>query len=105
MFTNPLTEYEMQHSGQRRPNTGRVLSSAVQLHWRARSKSLAYKIWSALIRRPSRLRELADVTAGCVVQGRHSLGVQPIALRQIRGSESRHADFDNRFHPTQDHTR
>jgi hypothetical protein len=105
MFINPLTEYEMQHSSKHQPNTGHVLASTVHLYWHARSKSLIYKLWSVLTRRSSRMRELADVTAGSVVQGRHSLGVLPIPLHKIRGSENRHADFDNHFHPTQERTR
>ena len=51
--------------------------------------------WAGLTRRPTALRHL-PVARG---QGGHSAGRRQVAIADIRGSEGRTSDFDNRFNP------
>jgi hypothetical protein len=57
-----------------------------------------------MTRRERRLLDLATIEAGCNIHTRHYLGVQTVFIEQIRGSESRSADFDSLFYPRQGHT-
>src|SRR4029434_6824896 len=63
------------------------------------------KFWKTLTGRSYTLLSLAEVQRENAVRGRHSRGVQLVALAQICGSEGRCADFDAAFRPLQDHTR
>ena len=59
------------------------------------------RLWAMLTRRPNGLRHL-PVARG---QGGHSAGRRPVAITDIRGSEGRTGDFDNRFNPLSSQTR
>src|SRR5690242_17601194 len=56
--------------------------------------------WRKLLARQSRpLQDLAHAEQEAHVVGRRYIGIQTVALRQIRGSEGRQGDFDADFHP------
>lgn len=66
---------------------------------RARLRALQRALKGALTRKPRRLLALTEV-AGCApILERHHLGVQEVAISQIRGSEGRSSDFDSDFLP------
>ena len=59
------------------------------------------RTWAGLTRRPTALRHL-PVARG---QGGHSAGRRLVAIADIRGSEGRTGDFDDRFNPLSSQTR
>lgn len=61
--------------------------------------------WSALAGSSRELLSLEDFSQACTVQARSSGGTRTVDIAQIRGSESRVADFDRDFSPLQEHTR
>jgi hypothetical protein len=73
------------------------------LYRNKRADAALARIWKAIIRKPARLRSLADTTAD--VRDRHTVGLQTIPLALICGTEGRGNDFDSGFRPAQEHTR
>lgn len=61
------------------------------------------RFWSALRGQPDRLPLLAEILDGQFVLGRHSIGLQEVALAAIVGSEARSDDFDRAFRPLRPH--
>ncbi len=59
--------------------------------------------WSTLTRRSRCLLALDELEATFGAQ--RDAGVQMVAIRQIRGTESRSSDFDRDFNPLHEHTR
>jgi len=78
---------------------------ALGLYERARRRGWWYRLQALLRGRSTALLELARITAGSTISARHSLGAQIVPIGQIRGSEGRRTDFDDTFHPLQNHTR
>jgi hypothetical protein len=83
--------------GQHQNNDAADLFSAAFAAGRAR------RLMAAITRRPNTLRSLgADHVKG---GGAHYAGLKPVALDDIRGSEGRQEDFDDRFNPLSARTR
>lgn len=75
-----------------------LFNSAYAGNWTA-------KMGGWLGRKPLRLLDLEEVTAGRRVVGRHYIGVRSIPIHKIRGSEGRVTDFDADFRVLNQHTR
>lgn len=73
------------------------------LYDRAIIRGWWYNLWAALRGRSSRLLDLRTLSANWRIREHYFLGEQSVPIKQIRGSESRSADFDADFHPTQPH--
>lgn len=71
---------------------------------KALAKGLGRRFWSKLVGRDNALQDLRQVLAGMQVDGRSYIGIQSVAISQIRGSENRVDDFDADFNPLQSHT-
>ncbi|MCP4400356.1 MAG: ParB N-terminal domain-containing protein [bacterium] len=71
---------------------------AIEAFDRARTKGLAFKLWSFFTRKPSGMLSLRDIHNACI-RTRHYEGDQTVNIDHIRGSENRMADFDAQFHP------
>lgn len=67
----------------------------------ARRAAFVEKVRSALLHHARQLFCL-DAIASCQVHNRHDGGIEPVSLRQIRGSVGRTCDFDHHFHPLHD---
>ena len=78
--------------------------AAVQAYESTWRRGWLYRLWAALLGRPRDLLDLRAVAAGRATRARHTVGVQTVPIRQIRGSEGRRHDFDSGFHPLQKHT-
>jgi hypothetical protein len=74
---------------------------ANQLYEIARLKHFFTSLWARLRRRPGVLLSLADARPGQKTENVFSLGVQPVPVRLVSGSESRTRDFDANFNPAQ----
>ncbi|CAA9293075.1 MAG: hypothetical protein AVDCRST_MAG26-4252 [uncultured Chloroflexia bacterium] len=72
---------------------------AGKLFDRAYFQGLRARVWAALHRRPSRLLDLNELSAGWTIHSRHFAGSRSVPIKQIRGSENRADDFDAAFHP------
>ena len=81
------------------------IDPSVEMFNRAFAAGRNHKFISMLTRRPSRLQDLASYQAH-VNNSRygHYAGVQEVALDDIRGTEGRLNDFDDRFHPLTERT-
>jgi hypothetical protein len=60
---------------------------------------------AALRGRSTALKNLEQLVAKSRVTSRRYVGLRPVSLDQIRGSEGRTGDFDRSFHPLSCHTR
>jgi hypothetical protein len=78
---------------------------AIGLYERARWRGWWHRLGAWLCGRPSRLRDVATLSAGHALAGGHHLGAQAVPLAQIRGSEGRRDLFDDRFYPLGDRPR
>ena len=74
------------------------------LKWRdARLHGRLKQALSLLTGRSRRLLDLSALRASSSLQGGHSIGIRTVAISKIRGSEGRSKDFDQEFHPLQQH--
>src|SRR5512135_531396 len=69
-----------------------------------RSGGLA-SLWGRIFGRSNNLLDLNELERRLPVRGRHYIGVQAVAIDQIRGSEGRVQEFDSQFHPLGENTR
>lgn len=76
-----------------------------ELYSRARERGQRGLFRSFFSRHSSCLRSLQEIEDTCAVHAHHDAGTQTVPLRQIRGSESRCADFDRDFNPLHDHNK
>src|SRR5712692_4184277 len=76
-------------------------NDAASLFSSARTAGRLRQLWAAVTRRPNALRSLETVRG----KGGHYAGLKQVAIDDIRGSEGRKADFDDRFNPLSDRTR
>jgi hypothetical protein len=79
--------------------------AVIALYDRAYWRGKLYRLLARVMRRPHRLLDLAQVDTQARNGRRHYAGTQTVPLAAIRGSESRGADFDARFHPLRPHDR
>lgn len=56
-----------------------------------------YRYFSWVFRKPFRLLNMGEYNLQ--VQNRHYLGIKPVEIRDIKGTEGKAGDFDNRFRP------
>jgi len=75
-----------------------------RLYERARWRAKLNRAWSKLRGQSAGLVDLETAQANSIITGRYHKRIQTVPIRQIRGSESRSRDFDNRFNPLQAHT-
>jgi hypothetical protein len=75
-------------------------NEAASLFSSARTAGRLRQLWAAISRRPNALHSL-ETTQG---KGGHYAGLKQVAIDDIRGSEGRQADFDDRFNPLSDRT-
>jgi hypothetical protein len=75
------------------------------LHARARQRGQWGQFRAGLTGHSRELLALRDVRAACLVEAESDVGALTVCIDQIRGSESRVADFDRDFNPLQDRTR
>lgn len=86
-----------------------ILQQEEKGFWGLLSRTLLWtgpeKMWSSLTGGSRRLLDLNAVQANCILVNYSYIGLQTIALRQIRGSASagRCCDFDANFRPLRDH--
>jgi hypothetical protein len=71
---------------------------------KALARGLTRRFWSKLVGQDNALQDLRLVLAGVQVDGRSYIGIQSVAISQIRGSENRVDDFDADFNPLQSYT-
>jgi hypothetical protein len=83
----------------------RAEQRAIQLYRHASGQGRLGQVWSRLTGQTSHLLKLASVEANCTVRSRVHGGLRLVAIRRIRGSQSRHKYFDRSFRPLQPHTR
>ena len=69
-------------------------------HRRARWR----RFWLKLFRRPVQTQSLKHLESAKVVLESHYRGISAVPIAQIRGSENRSHDFDDRFYPLQGHS-
>ena len=72
---------------------------------RARGKAFWRKLAAGLTGQEVDLLSLDEVRMRLPVEGQHDLGIQPVSIRQIVGSEGRYRDFDRAFLPRQTFTK
>lgn len=72
----------------------------VVAHRRARWR----RFWLKLFRRPVQIQSLKHLESTKVVLESHYRGISAVPIAQIRGSENRSHDFDDRFYPLQGHS-
>lgn len=106
MFNPYLSEEINAHAVHCRPAEKHLMARQIvrlflSLHRRARLSAF----WAALFGGAVGLLELADVEATGAVRERHTVGMQTVAISQIRGSEGRSRDFDAHFRPLHSHAR
>jgi hypothetical protein len=98
-------EYEsstsLRNAGDQYGFEAHAIVRASQLYEMARLKNFFAGLWARLRGRPSQLLNLADAHPGRNPANTFSLGMQPVPVRQVRGSESRWRDFDANFNPAQ----
>ncbi len=75
----------------------------IELYRRQLARGRARAIWSRLLRRSNRLRQLPARHGGH--QPVRDPAVRPVPLARIVGSEDRMRDFDHAFAPLQEYTR
>ena len=76
-------------------------NEAASLFSSARTAGRLRQLWAAISRRPNALHSL-EIVRG---KGGHYAGLKQVAIDDIRGSEGRQADFDDRFNPLSGQTR
>lgn len=72
---------------------------------RARRKAFFAQLRALIDRKSNDLLSFEEVRARLNVRGQHHLGLQPVPVANIIGSEGRYADFDRQFAPRHDATR
>ncbi len=78
--------------------------TGLETYNRARLQSKASRILGWVLRRTITLESLdAALDRNCGAQ--YEAGLQTVPIRQIRGTEGRHHDFDRAFRPLSDNTR
>jgi hypothetical protein len=76
------------------------VSQSVSLYNKVSVLGQLSRLWERVSGRNRHLLTLAEVEKSLNVRSRHRLaGVQPVLIRQIRGTEGRSEDFDGRFNP------
>ena len=78
--------------------------AANSLYTRAHQRGQRGQLWTSLTGRSRALLVLAEVSAACFIEAQSDSGLRTVPISQIRGSESRSADFDRDFNPLQAHT-
>jgi hypothetical protein len=77
---------------------------AMDLYEHTCQRGWLHQVGAMLRGRSACLLDLATIAAGRTISARCYLGAQTVPIRQIRGSEGRCDDFDDAFHPLQQHT-
>ncbi len=95
-YSLPSLVHTITDSQQRNNTAGALFSQAL-------STGQQRRWWAKLTRRPNGLRALP--AAAGRGQGSHDAGRKQVALANIRGSEGRTQDFDDRFYPATRQTR
>jgi hypothetical protein len=78
-------------------------NTSADLFYKALAAGFYRKIINLITRRPSRLLDLGSLQTR--MQNGHYAGLREVALDDIRGTEGRLDDFDDRFNPLTDRTR
>jgi hypothetical protein len=81
------------------------LRAALDCYRRAQSQGWLRKVFAAITGRSTALIDLEQLVAQTRVTSRRYVGLRVVALDEIRGSEGRTRDFDDRFNPVGCHTR
>jgi hypothetical protein len=79
--------------------------NALKLYHKQRWQALARRAWSVLSGRSCELYDLAGLCPSLATPGYERMGVQPVAIKKIRGSECKALDFDADFRPLTNHYR
>ena len=98
---NDATMLQYTLSANNKPSSDSVRRQAAQWFWAMRRTA----VWHKVIGRRSRLLALGDDERAAQVTARYDLGLQTIALSQVKGSEGRGKDFDANFYPTSNHSK
>jgi hypothetical protein len=77
--------------------------TSANLFYKALAAGRNHKFFGKLTRRPSCLMDLGSYHSHS--WNGHYAGEQEVALDDIRGTEGRQNDFDDRFHPLTEHSR
>jgi hypothetical protein len=75
---------------------GYAIQRALALFRSANHKAQLGRLWARLRKKPNVLFSLPTLGKATNM---HARGIQPVAIRQIRGSEGRALDFDGNFRP------
>jgi hypothetical protein len=75
-----------------------------QLYDRVHTRGQLAHLWATLTRRSRALTPLASVEVNHNIRARHAIGVQPVPIAKIGGTEGRSGGFDCAFYPLQTHT-
>ncbi len=63
------------------------------------------RLWATLMGKATALIHLGAIQEANTICACHYIGVQPVPISQIRGSEGRCGDFDALFHPLKPHNK
>jgi hypothetical protein len=70
---------------------------------KARFRGLVGKFLATIMGFSSTLMDVKTITQGKSVRSRHYVGSRTVNIRQIKGSEGRCQDFDQKFNPLKTH--
>ncbi|GEM_PF-1118398 len=83
----------------------RCMEEARRMYARMLWRGRWWRLWMRLRRQPHHLLLLGQMVPALQVASRHATGITAVAVRLIRGSESRIGDFDQKFNPIRTHDR
>ena len=82
-----------------------AVRNAWNLYLRVRNNGWLSRIKALVTEHKKQLLDLETTEKQAHVSNRHYVGIRPVPIRQIHGSESRAGDFDWYFKPLQTHTK
>lgn len=96
--------FENRKPGPRKFRSGEVeFHRAMDLYRQVSIAAYWYSIQCLLLRQPRYLLNLSDVFRMNPRIGGQYMGIRPVMIEKIRGSESRNRDFDPKFRPIKAH--
>ncbi len=81
------------------------ISQTVSLYWRSTVKGWFHRLWARFVHQPIHLLNLAGALCCNSIQNSHYIGIHPVPIDQIHGSEGKGDAFDARFFPTKEISR
>jgi hypothetical protein len=73
---------------------------AVSLFWSCTFKGWIYRLWARITRRTPRLLDLDETLKSGEIAGSHYVGIKPVDIHEIHGTQGKADAFDDTFHPT-----